>query len=101
MEIYRRSILKIWGIGAGDDGRIEMVGKARGKKNVIEFIVNDMREHAFTGERLYISHCHNAEVAEALADRVKSIWEGVDVHIRKTRGLCSYYAERNGFIVSY
>ena len=93
--------LKIWGIGAGDDGRIEVVGKARGKKNVVEFIINDMREHEYSGGCVYISHCHNPELAEAFAERVKSIWETAEFHIFKTRGLCSYYAERNGIIIGY
>ena len=47
------------------------------------------------------SHCDNLALAQTLKNSILDIWENTSIEILPTRGLCSYYAERGGLIVSY
>ena len=40
-------------------------------------------------------------LAESLKKGILEVWKNAEVEILPTRGLCSYYAERGGLIVSY
>lgn len=94
--------LGVWGIGyASDHGTIAIKGKTRGAAGAINMILEDMKEHGFTGGKVSISHCQNPAIAEKLKEKIKELWTNCEVHILPTRGLCSYYAERGGFIISY
>ena len=94
--------LGMWGIGGGsDEGKIVVEGKTRGAKNAVEMLINKMKEKGFSGYKAAISHCDNPSLAEALKKRILEIWKNAEVEIFPTKGLCSYYAERGGLIVSY
>lgn len=94
--------LGMWGIGGGsDEGKIIMEGKTRGAKKAVEMLIMNMKEKGFGGNKVAISHCDNLAFAEALKKRILEIWKNAEVIILPTRGLCSYYAERGGLIVSY
>ena len=53
------------------------------------------------GGRVIITHCQNLELAQKLQSKILELWQSAKVSIMPTRGLCSYYAERNGLIVGY
>lgn len=94
--------LGIWGIGSGsDEGKIVFESKARGAKKVVHTLVSTMKEHGFIGGNVAISHCDNLALAQTLKNSILDIWENTSIEILPTRGLCSYYAERGGLIVSY
>ena len=94
--------LGIWGIGSGsDEGKITFESKARGAKKVVQTLVSTMKEHGFIGGNVAISHCDNLALAQTLKNSILDIWENTSIEILPTRGLCSYYAERGGLIVSY
>lgn len=94
--------LGIWGIGSGsDEGKIAFESKARGAKKVVQTLVSTMKEHGFIGGNVAISHCDNLVLAQTLKNSILDIWENTSIEILPTRGLCSYYAERGGLIVSY
>ena len=98
--------LKFWGIGIGtQEGEIEVKGKARGGKKMIQAIVDDIKEfiqqHGNPIHSVYISHCQNLEMAQRLRDEILAQWKDIKIEIHETKGLCSYYAERHGLIVSY
>ena len=94
--------LRIWGIGIGtQEGEIRVKGKARGVKKMIQAIVEDIREFGSPIEHVYISHCQNPETAQQLRDAILEKYSHVKIEIHETKGLCSYYAERHGLIVSY
>ena len=94
--------LGIWGIGSGsDEGKIAFESKARGAKKVVQTLVSTMKEHGFIGGNVAISHCDNLALAQTLKNSILDIWENTSIEILPTRGLCSYYAERGGLIVSY
>ncbi len=89
------------GVGVEDDGRIKFKAKVRGKKKMIETMIDAMREKNFGGGEVVISHCHNEALAQKLCDEIKSEWNDTQITIMPTRGLNSYYAEKGGLIVSY
>ena len=60
-----------------------------------------MQERGYTGGKLAISHCDNQAMAQTLKESILEHWAGAEVKVLPTRGLCSYYAERGGLIVSY
>ena len=94
--------LGFWGIGIGtQQGKISIKGKVRGAKKALYSIIEDMKEWGKPVHHVVISHCQNREMAEHLRDEILSRWKGIPVEIHPTRGLCSYYAERHGLIVSY
>lgn len=96
------SKLGMWGIGVGsDEGTIAIKGKTRGTERALMMILEDMKERSFSGSKVVISHCHNLILAEKLQNKIREIWQNTEVLIMPTRGLCSYYAERGGLIVSY
>ena len=68
---------------------------------VVQTLVSTMKEHGFIGGNVAISHCDNLALAQTLKNSILDIWENTSIEILPTRGLCSYYAERGGLIVSY
>lgn len=94
--------LGFWGIGVGDEaGEIVMRGKARGAKNMIRFLLNEIKETGIAGKEIIISHCFNEEAAMELKRGLQELFSGVSVDILPTRGLDSFYAERGGLIIGY
>ncbi len=94
--------LGFWGIGVGDEaGEIAMRGKARGAKNMIRFLLNEIKETGIAGKDIIISHCFNEEAAQELKRGLQELFAGVSVDVLPTRGLDSFYAERGGLIIGY
>jgi DegV family protein with EDD domain len=94
--------LGFWGVGiANDKGEIAVKSKVRGAKKAINEIIKDMEERRVPTERVVISHCMNEETALLIKQAVSARWSDIPVDINTCRGLCSYYAEKNGLIVSY
>lgn len=94
--------LGMWGIGIGsDEGTITIKGKTRGASKVLAMLLEDMKERGFSGGRVIISHCYNPALAEKLQNKIKEFWQDAKISIMPTRGLCSYYAQRGGLIISY
>ena len=94
--------LGMWGIGIGsDEGTISIKGKARGAAKATAMLLDDMKERGFHGGEVVISHCHNFAFADRLKCKIQELWQDTTISIMPTRGLCSYYAERGGLIVSY
>ncbi len=94
--------LGMWGIGIGSEqGTIQVTGKTRGAAGAVDKLLAQMRESGFCGGRVMISHCQNAALAAMLKRKIQEQWKNCEVGVLPTRGLCSYYAERGGLIVSY
>ena len=45
-------------------------------------------------------HVENEALADKIADMIKQAYGATDVCVYKAGGLCSYYAERGGIILS-
>lgn len=94
--------LGFWGIGIGDaNGEIAIRGKARGSKGMVRFMTEELVRVGLAGSRIVISHCQNEKDAQALKASLEAVFSNVSVLLQPTRGLDSFYAERNGLIVGY
>lgn len=86
---------------ASDEGTIKVLAPMRGQKKAFEKIVEAMRDRGFTGGIVYIDHVENPEGAELLKAKVLEHWPSAEVRVVPCGGLCSYYAERDGFIIGF
>ncbi|MDO4491630.1 MAG: DegV family protein [Lachnospiraceae bacterium] len=94
--------LGMWGIGCGSlEGTILIEGKTRGEKKAVKMLVQSMQEKGYAGGKACISHCENPVLAETLKKNIQESWPEAEVEILPTRGLCSYYAEHKGLILSF
>ena len=93
--------LGMCGVGVANDGRIDVKSKVRGTQKALKVIIEDMKEHAFMGGEVLISHCLNEELALRLKALIQETWAAAKVEIMPTRGLCSFYAEKGGMIIAY
>ncbi|MBR0227174.1 MAG: DegV family protein [Clostridia bacterium] len=94
--------LGFWGIGIGDEqGEIAMRGKARGEKNMIRFMAEEIKKIGLAGKEIVISHCQNEDAAGRLKEALRAVFPQAIIDILPTRGLDSFYAERHGLIVGF
>ena len=94
--------LGFWGIGIGDaNGQIAIRGKARGSRGMVRFLTEELTRVGLAGKQIVISHCRNEKDALALKESLARVFPQADILIQATRGLDSFYAERNGLIVGY
>ncbi|MCR5206634.1 MAG: DegV family protein [Lachnospiraceae bacterium] len=90
--------IKILGT-ASKEGTIEQVGKCRGNSRMIDKIIEQLKANGFTKGKIRICHVECLEFANAVAEKIRSIFNCSDIKIVPARGLCSYYAERGGIIL--
>ena len=94
--------LGFWGIGvASPEGRIVIKSKVRGTARAIAQLVDDIKERLPNVQEVVISHCLNPETANELKAAVLATFKNVRVDVFPMRGLDSFYAEKNGLIMSY
>ena len=63
--------------------------------------MKDFKENNFNGGKVFISHCNNLAAAERIKKEILSLHPDSKVKIMQTGGLDSFYAERNGLIITY
>ena len=84
------------------DGRIDFFYKTRGEKRVLAKILEEMAETGFDGSRpVIISHCLNPEAAGTLRGEITARWPAASVRVIPCAGLCSFYAQHQGIIITY
>jgi len=93
--------LNFWGVGIEKEGRISVHSKVRGKKKAIATMLDVIRENGFNGGDIVISHCMNEPLALTMKEELLKIDEALNITILPTRGLNSYYADKEGIIISY
>ena len=94
--------LGLWGVGiASEEGTIKMKKIAKGGRKTLQVIMGDLKERVADKGCVVISHCENEEFANSLKKAVQNAYSGMEVRIMRTRGLCSYYAEKGGIIVGF
>lgn len=85
---------------ASREGEIEIVKKCRGRNGTLNGFMDCLVQSGYTGERCHIAHCKNPELANSLAEEILSEYPLAEITIYETRGLCSYYAEKGGILLS-
>ena len=86
---------------ASEAGTIQMVGKNRGYKKSLIGTFKQMLNLNYDGGKVVISHNRNEQAANELADMIREKFGDVMIDIHRTTVLCSYYAEKGGFIVGF
>lgn len=93
---------KILGIGYGNrNGEIGIKDKTRGTKKAIRRLIQLMQTDGFDGGKVCISHCDNPTFVQTLKQNILNCWQNTEILVLPTKGLCSYYAEQGGVIISY
>ncbi len=85
---------------ASEAGKISVTGKARGERKSVKTLFQDMQKAGYSGGRAVITHVENEEMAAALKNTIRENYPEADIYILPARGLCSYYMERRGVVVS-
>lgn len=84
------------------EGEISVSKKVRGENKVLETMVDIMRKKKPpVGSPVSICHCKNPEMAQKLADMIKTAFSPSEIKILACKMLTSYYAMRGGVIVAY
>lgn len=95
-------VLDIRAVGrASEQGVLDVFAKPRGAYRTLLAILDELKNKGYAGGKVRIHHCENESAAKVLANEIKKLYEGADVKIRKTRALCSFYAERGGLLVGF
>ena len=84
---------------ASKEGTIQSVAKCRGDKKLVETTLSEIRKAGYKGGKIRICHVESAQLAQALEDQLRSEYGAIDIKTIPARGLCSFYAERGGFIL--
>ena len=93
-------VMGIRAIGkASTRGDLEVLEKCRGKRQSMLSLINHMKEMGYAGGRILISHNQHEAEALDLMQRIRQAFGKVDVRVRETRALCSFYAERGSLLI--
>ncbi len=95
------SILGIRVIGDVDENGLHPTDKVRGEKKATMTIFSNMKRLGYKGGRLLIDHCYNEKAAADLKMTTLEEFSAAEVIIGKTRGLCTYYAEKGGLMIGF
>ena len=91
-------------IGTANDGKISIKQKKHNRDGLLQGIINQRKKigKSLTGKDRIISYTGNKQDALNLKDRVKKEYPDVgNILVRENRLLCTFYASKNGLLVSY
>lgn len=88
-------------VGYAEEGKLNPTDKCRGEKKALSTIFANMKKKGYHGGKLFIDHCFNEPAALALKNIVTAEYPDAEVVLGLTGGLCSFYAEKGGLMVSY
>ena len=84
------------------DGKIDFYFKTRGETRVLAKILEQMDEDGYDGVHpVLISECGNQTAAQLLHHGIEAKWPGAPVRIVPCAGLCAFYAQDQGIIITY
>jgi fatty acid-binding protein DegV len=90
-------------MGSDGNGGIELHGKPRGTKQMIEKILSFIKssEKSTSGESMVICHCNNLPLATQLSTAVKQHFNFKEILIVPTKGTISLYADDKGIVMAF
>lgn len=80
-------------------GTVEPTSKARGKKKVLNKLLEELKKAGFNGKKINICHTENPELANDFLKVLKETYPNVEAKIYPSRGLVAYYAESGGMVI--
>ncbi len=84
-----------------DEGTLDLLASAAAGKRTAEFLQEEMERLGYTGGRVRIGHCRNADSTENLRAAIIRRFPDANIRSYPLRGLCSYYAECGGVLVGF
>lgn len=95
-------VLGIRVVGDVKGGRLSLLGKVRGDRKAIPYVVEEMKHRGFyDGALLRIAHCYAENIAGELRDAILREFPNARVMIEPTGALCSFYAEEGGLMIGF
>lgn len=90
-------------MGADNDGNIKLYNYGRTKKQIIDKMVNMVKDVKPVGDtfKLVIAHNNNIEMAEKVQSSLKEVFNSIIVKIVPTRGISSMYADNKGIVIAF
>ena len=93
----------VMGVGAvgcaSEEGSLDIQEKCRGKKQIWEGILRQMKRLGYAGGRILISHSGNEAGALELMRHIRDAFGSVDIQVNESRALCGYYAEQGSLLI--
>ncbi len=86
---------------ANQFGKIELAGKYRGYKKALLGTFKHMLRMHYNGGKVVISHTKNETAAQDLAALIREQFSDALIDIHRNTVLCSYYAEKGGYIIGF
>ena len=86
---------------ASEQGTLELLDKVRGETKALHAVLDHMARYGYKGGKIRIDHCFADGVVEKLLTLIRESYPNADILVRPTRALCSYYAERGGYLVGF
>lgn len=84
------------------DGKIDFFYKTRGESRVLARILEQMDRDGFDGGTpVQLAHCNNENAAALLVRGIRAKWPQAEVLVHPCGGLCSFYAQDQGLILTY
>ena len=88
-------------VGDVNEEGLHPTDKCRGEKKAIVELLRNMKRLGYHGKRVLIDHCYNENGAMQLKDLIRKEYPQAEISVNKTRGLCSFYAEKGGLMVGF
>lgn len=95
------SIIGMRVVGDVSEEGLHPTNKCRGEKKAILSLFDNMKRLGYKGARVLVDHCYNENAARALKELIHKEFPAAQVIIDKTKGLCSFYAERGGLMIGF
>lgn len=95
------SIIGMRVVGDVSEEGLHPTNKCRGEKKAIASLFDNMKRLGYKGARVLVDHCYNENAAKALKDLILKEFPSAQIIIDKTKGLCSFYAERGGLMIGF
>ncbi|MEX2803755.1 DegV family protein [Streptococcus sp. H31] len=86
---------------ASEEGKLELLQKARGQKKSAEAVVEEMLKSGYDGGRVLIAHARNEKICRQISEKIHSRFPEAELQSQPASGLCSFYAEEGGILVGY
>lgn len=86
---------------ASEIGDLQPLDKPRGAERAYNKLYERMISEGYRGGKVRIDHCYNEKGAYTLKKLILKEYKNADVKIDITYGLCSFYAENGGMLVSF
>lgn len=86
---------------ASEIGTLQLESKCRGFKKASAEIIKIIKRDGFKGGKIIIGHAFNELEAKIIANSVLAEFPKCALRIMKLGGICSFYAEKGGMIISF